>query len=551
MKKRFLALFLVFVLSISLLAGCSSTPAAEPSKNDTPATEQTPSTSTEQTEQTAPAEDVVYKDELHVGYNLEPATLDPMMVADAPVRVVTYGNIYEALVTLDAEFNVKPELCESYEVNNDGREYLYHLRTGIKFHNGEEMTADDVVASMNRWIEHYGNAQNTVGESRFEKVDDSTVKIVFDGPIAFFNELIATQSQGSVIMPKSVIENVDASTGEVQEYIGTGPYKFVEWKSGTYIKLEKFEDYSPYGVEGEASGWYGYKTQATPVIYYDIVSDNATRAAGIQTGEYDIVTEMGGDDFAMLDSIEGLTTYTELNGEYVVVYNKAEGLCADVNMRQAINAILDANEILLGAYNTPDFFREEISFMPAETATWYTDAGKENAHLKDLDLAKEYLEKANYNGETVRILASPSSAALAGGAVVVQSELAAAGINAELITPDYPSYSAYRNDPTKYDLFFASLIPVAVPTLQIYLSSSWAGFTNDQKIFDAVKEMDATADIPTCQKLWEELQTYLWTESLPASKLGSVFIYGVCTDKVENFATFCSAPTVSNIRVRQ
>lgn len=132
------------------------------------------------------------------------------------------GNIYEALVTLDAEFNVKPELCESYEVNNDGREYLYHLRTGIKFHNGEEMTADDVVASMNRWIEHYGNAQNTVGESRFEKVDDSTVKIVFDGPIAFFNELIATQSQGSVIMPKSVIENVDASTGEVQEYIGTG-----------------------------------------------------------------------------------------------------------------------------------------------------------------------------------------------------------------------------------------------------------------------------------------------------------------------------------------
>ena len=343
MKKRFLALFLVFVLSISLLAGCSSTPAAEPSKNDTPATEQTPSTSTEQTEQTAPAEDVVYKDELHVGYNLEPATLDPMMVADAPVRVVTYGNIYEALVTLDAEFNVKPELCESYEVNNDGREYLYHLRTGIKFHNGEEMTADDVVASMNRWIEHYGNAQNTVGESRFEKVDASTVKIVFDGPIAFFNELIATQSQGSVIMPKSVLENVDASTGEVQEYIGTGPYKFVEWKSGTYIKLEKFEDYSPYGVEGEASGWYGYKTQATPVIYYDIVSDNATRAAGIQTGEYDIVTEMGGDDFAMLDSIgeDKIPQAVKdefLNAHNLELYNRLKEMSKEKNV--SISALM-------------------------------------------------------------------------------------------------------------------------------------------------------------------------------------------------------------------
>lgn len=545
MKKltKVISLLLTICMLVSLFAACApNTAAPENNTNDNT----NPSTSTAQTNNTDDNAAPV-KDTLIAVNNSEVQSCDPAATTARPT-FQCLCQMLENLVEMDENGEYVMHLAESVEQVDDVT-YLVHLRQGVKFHNGEEMKASDVVFTYARALESAKAISNLseLDPEGLAEIDEYTVQFKTKEKIATFLNVL-TRNNG-MILNKKAVEEAGDEVG--RSCIGTGPYKFVEWKSGTYIKLEKFEDYSPYGVEGEASGWYGYKTQATPVIYYDIVSDNATRAAGIQTGEYDIVTEMGGDDFAMLDSIEGLTTYTELNGEYVVVYNKAEGLCADVNMRQAINAILDANEILLGAYNTPDFFREEISFMPAETATWYTDAGKENAHLKDLDLAKEYLEKANYNGETVRILASPSSAALAGGAVVVQSELAAAGINAELITPDYTSYSAYRNDPTKYDLFFASLIPVAVPTLQIYLSSSWAGFTNDQKIFDAVKEMDATADIPTCQKLWEELQTYLWTESLPASKLGSVFIYGVCTDKVENFATFCSAPTVSNIRVRQ
>lgn len=98
------------------------------------------------------AEETGYKDEIHIGYKIEPATLDTMMVGDAPARVIAYGSIYEALVTLDADFRVREELCESYEVNEDATEYTWYLRQGVKFHNGEEMTADDVVASMNRWV---------------------------------------------------------------------------------------------------------------------------------------------------------------------------------------------------------------------------------------------------------------------------------------------------------------------------------------------------------------------------------------------------------------
>lgn len=497
------------------------------------------------------AEETGYKDEIHIGYKIEPATLDTMMVGDAPARVIAYGSIYEALVTLDADFRVREELCESYEVNEDATEYTWYLRQGVKFHNGEEMTADDVVASMNRWVEHYGNAQTMVGDSKFEKVDDYTVKITLEKPAAFLNELIATQTQGSVIMPKSVLDDLDPETGSVKSYVGTGPYKFGEWKEGSYIRLDRFEDYQPYGTEGESSGWYGYKSQPTETVYYDIVPDTATRTTGIQTGEFDIVYEMSSDDYPMFQSIEGLNTWTELNGEWVIVYNKEDGLTKDINIRQAVNAIANPMEILTAAHGNPDFFRVETSFMPEETADWYTTAGEENAHLVNADLAKEYLEKAGYNGETFRILCASNDINLSNAAVALQAELQAIGMTVELITPDWTSYSSYRSDPSQYDVFFASLIPVAVPTLQLFLSPTWAGFTQDEKIFDMVEQMNQTKDLEEGQALWSELQEYCWTESLPATKLGSVFLYGVYTDKVENFESFCSGPIIGNIAVKE
>ena len=82
--------------------------------------------------------------------------------------------MFEKLVTLNAKAEAVPELCESYEVSEDGKTITFVLRKGVKFHDGSEMTADDVVASMNRWLEGFSSAGNMVGDARFEKVDDYT-----------------------------------------------------------------------------------------------------------------------------------------------------------------------------------------------------------------------------------------------------------------------------------------------------------------------------------------------------------------------------------------
>lgn len=527
-RRKLLAGITALVLGVSMLTGCGGSGGS--SGGDT-------------------TQNVEYKDELHVALGTAPATLDVMMGTDYIPRIIGYGNIYEALVTLTEDYNWKEELAESVDVNDEHTEYTYHLRKGIKFHDGTEMVADDVVASMNRWIEKYSNAKNMVGDARFEKVDDYTVTIKMEQPALFLNELIATQSQGSVIMPKSVIEAADDATG-VSSYIGTGPYKFVEWKDGQYVKLERYEEYQPYGTEGELDGWWGYKTAPTKTVYFDLVTDSATRVAGIGSGEYDFAHELPTDNYGQFGDENSYDIYKDVLGCFAVVYNKAEGLCSNVAFRQAVNAILDPKEILSGAYGSDEFFRIETSYMGSEIVNWYSTEGEENAHKKDPELAKKYLKDAGYNGETFRILVRPSSPDFVNAAVVIKQEMESIGVNVEIVSVDNSTYQTYRNDKTKFDIFFTNALPVSVPTIQIFLSATWAGFTSDPVILDGVKEINNCTSLEEAQEKWNTLQGYCWTDSLPITKLGTSFSYSVSSTKVVDMEYF-NGPLVGNAKVEK
>ena len=187
-------------------------------------------------------------DLLKVALAVNPPTLDPWLSTAAAVRDANRG-IYEGLFELDENLEPKEQLCESYTVDSEHKEWTFKLRQGVKFHNGDEMKAEDVVASLNCWIKNNVAAPSviTAGET-FEKVDDYTVKISLEKP----------------------------------EYIGTGPMKFEEWKQDSYIRFTKNEEYtSPgYALTGEA----GDKTVYYKEIYYYIVTDSSIRTAGIQSG---------------------------------------------------------------------------------------------------------------------------------------------------------------------------------------------------------------------------------------------------------------------------
>src|SRR5690606_281193 len=113
----------------------------------------------------------------------------------------------------------------------------------------------------------------------------------------------------------------------VTEYIGTGPYKFEEWKTDQYIHLKKFVDYQP--REEAADGLGGKKEALVDDIYFEMVSDPATRLAGLQTGEYDIAYAMPNDNYDLLNNDPNLEPVLEETAEFVIIYNKTQGLASD------------------------------------------------------------------------------------------------------------------------------------------------------------------------------------------------------------------------------
>jgi peptide/nickel transport system substrate-binding protein len=197
-----------------------------------------------------------YKEELRYAVNAAPETLDITFSTSAVAQQMTKGTVFENLVYLKEDFSIGLELAESFTTNADFSVYTYKLRKGIKFHNGQELKADDAVASLNRWIELYGSSLTT--GAAFRKVDDYTLTIDLGHPLLYLNELIASADNNAIIIPKSIVDKAGIDK-PITEYIGTGPYKFTEWATDRYILLTKHDAYIPYGVKGEYSGWGGYK----------------------------------------------------------------------------------------------------------------------------------------------------------------------------------------------------------------------------------------------------------------------------------------------------
>ncbi|RKJ18752.1 ABC transporter substrate-binding protein, partial [Butyricicoccus sp. 1XD8-22] len=125
--------------------------------------------------------------------------------------------IFEFFVTFNERYEPVPMLAESIDISEDGKTYTFNLRKGVKFHNGDEMKAKDVVASMERWKEYSSSARATLVDPRFEEVDEYTVKLTVTEPTTLVLGAIANTSHLAGIMPKEI---VDAATESgVSEYI--------------------------------------------------------------------------------------------------------------------------------------------------------------------------------------------------------------------------------------------------------------------------------------------------------------------------------------------
>jgi peptide/nickel transport system substrate-binding protein len=450
---------------------------------------------------------------LNIGYPTQPVTLDAHISSNTAVKDIT-REIYEQLVTLDKNAQVIPMLAESYEISDDKLSYTFHLRRGVKFHNGKELKAEDVVASLNRWIRLSSHGKANFAGAEAKEKDEYTVVLQLKTPFLLTLQLLADPIPAAAIYPKEVVEAADDKG--IKTYIGTGPYRLEERKQDQYIHLTKFNDYSARTEPSDGAG--GKKEALVDDLYFRFVTDESTRLAGIASGEYDIALNISVDNERQIEGNPDLQTFLSPGGLIAYFYNSNDGLFRNVKLRQAVNAIQNADDILTSAFRDPQFYVKTSSLVLPDYPNWYSEAGKEFYSQANSEKAKQLLQEAGYNGEEVKIFTTRDYIDQYNVAVVLQQELESIGVKVKLDVYDWPTLQEKLAAGTGWDIYPMSY--AFRPTFYQY--AFWgggAGLLKSPELDELLQGIRTSESVEAARPLIDRLQQFVWTE-VPFSLIG-------------------------------
>jgi len=313
MKKTCRNVFAMTLVLLAVLSGCSGTQNSEISVG---------------------SEMGVYaRQKVTIGINNEPVMLDPAYAMDSFGSLVIL-NIHDPLVRRGADGKVYPNLAKSWEISTDGLVYTFVLEEGVKFQNGQELTAEDVVFSLNRSIANPASALYTTPFDHAEVIDDYTVKLINKFPDQATLQYLT--GGNNCIVSKAIVENV----GE-DEYnnfpCGTGPYKLVEWQKGSSLIFERFDEY-----------WRG--APSIKDVELRILKEATTMMVALESGDIDQAYNIQAIDVPTVKASAKLN-YRETFGTSIwnIVYNCNLEPFNDVKVRNALSMAINKQDIVDGA----------------------------------------------------------------------------------------------------------------------------------------------------------------------------------------------------------
>lgn len=481
---------------------------------------------------------VVYKDTLNVAYNAQPATFDPM-VTGASATAEFCRLVFESLFEMDSNGDPKPQLCESYTKSDDNKDWTFNLRKGVLFHNGQEMKAVDVAASLNRWIKKNTIIQRSIKDGEQFKADgDYTVRIKLDNPCLLLPYMIAQFSQFAAVLPASVIKEAGDKTLKFDQLIGTGSFKFVEWSVDHYVKLERFDGYKPFTKERD--GAWGDRTAYVKTVNLYFVSDPQTRINGLETGEYDIATYLGLNDVPRLKAMKDVTMMAETCNMLTITMNKSkDSIMHNVKWRQIIGYAVNLDDIMEGAVPTIDGYKAYTASPEyfKSDSPWYSGAKQTISY--NPEKAKEMLKEIGYDGTPLKMLTTEVYPELYNSTLVMKQQLESAGINVDLELLDWGTMLTRLGQTTTFDLYpmgypFADN-PASNMTL---MKTNAAGFTNDPHLNDLMIQMQSLKSFDAAKEFWRTTIEPYCAEQVFIINLGSYdSVYGV-SSKVTGFKPY-------------
>lgn len=461
----------------------------------------------------------------------EPPSLD-QQVGTSDLSTTIAHHIFEGLYTFNGDYAPVPLLASGDTISDDGKTIVISLRDDVTFHNGKHMTSEDVVASLNRWGEFgsrggllFANVESVEATGEYE------VTLKLTAPFGPWKNLLGFINGGAAIYPSEIVADAGGEPIAPENYIGTGPYKFVEWRPNRHIELARFEDYT--SPPGDADGYGGARNAEFDTLQFVPVPDVGTRVSGLRAGDYDYAESIPGDLFEELDADEGVRTI--LNGGPIfglVFMNSKEGpLKENFALRRAIQTAIDKVPALQVAIGPEKLWRANGSFLP-EGNVWYTDSGIDNFSRGDAEAARAMAEEAGYAGEPIKLMVSTNYPFHYDSAVVYTKQLAEAGFNIDLQVYDWATLIQKRAQPDQWDLFVTHHGFVPDPILISVLNENYPGWWSTPEITELKAAFTATADPAKRQEIWADIQGLIY-EQVPTMKTGDVYTYNIASPELE------------------
>ncbi len=434
-------------------------------------------------------------------------TMDPH-VAAAVVDLESIHHVYEGLVEMGEDYSATPMLASKIDISPDGRVFTFTLRKGVKFSNGKEMTAADVIASFERYKRVSPNAPALGDVASMETPDPYTFVIKLNKPNSLFVEVMKTPTYSFSIIPA---ELKDKPAREL-DIVATGPYQVGEWQRDSHLLLRRFEGYSQDTAAAGPNGYAGKKTAYLDSVRYNSVPEANTRVAALQSGGADFIGALPGD---VAKRLKGRTDLQVLSvipfcQATFITHAKNPPMSTNRSLRQAIAALVDTEEMMEAAGQVWEA-NPSLMFKPSY---YHSNVGEPWYNLHSVDKAKALLKQGGYAGEKIVLETNNNYAYMRDSSQVLVEQMKKAGINVELKMVDWTTNVGDLSKGTGgWNMTITGLCsgPLLGPQ-QWRLSLAFAQNPDDPVVTEGYAKIFATTDPAERKKIWMGIEKYFTEE---------------------------------------
>jgi len=506
-RSRKVLIFMSLLLAGSLLTACGPKTAPPAGENKTPAP--------------AAAKKPAVGGELILIMEKDPDNFNSILSTTAYGDYV-YSYTNSSLFEYTDKWEPKGHLAESWSFSPDNKTMTIKLRPGVKFHDGSDLTADDVVFTFKSIMDkdYTGPRRNNVKYiQEITAVDKTTVRVDLKEPnAAIFSHLITP------ILSKKAFEGVAVKDFDkapaTMKPMGSGPYKFVEYVRGQYVTLERNDNWFAKDLNAKE----GVAAPFPKTVRYKIIPESATQQAALENGEVDVHTPEASAVGRMEKDMKDKFTFVnyERNGFGYISFNVERPHLNIKEVRQALDFALDKQSVIDGLMDG----RAVIPAGPIPPVSWAYDPSIK-ARAYDVAKAKELIAKAGYklnaqgiaekDGQPLKLgfYASSGNSLIEGIALIAKKNWLAIGVDLDVQLMDFNAMMENYLKPGKFDVSFSGFTLSLDPDQSsLWHSTQVAGFNRgrynspkvDQLLEQGVRELDQNKRKPIYSEFQKVLQ---------------------------------------------